>query len=68
MKSSNAHISRSLLTSGRRRREGRGSRGHWPEECSGYGYPEVHLQKMELRCSPEASAHKSECHSIISDF
>lgn len=53
-------------------REG-GSRGHWPGEHSGYGYPEVHLQKMELGCSPQMSAHeasgqKSECHSIILDF
>ena len=72
MKSSNAHISRSLFKLGGRR-EGRGSRGHRPGEHSGYGYPEVHLQKMELGCSPQMSAHeasgqKSECHSIILDF
>lgn len=72
MKSSNEHISRSLFKL-EGRREGRGTRGHRPGEHSGYGYPEVHLQKMELGCSPQISAHeasgqKSECHSSILDF
>lgn len=61
MKSSSTHISRSLFKLG-------GSRGHQPGEHSGYGYPEIHLQKMGFRCSQEAPRQKPECHSIISDF
>lgn len=60
MKSSNTHISRSLQTEG--------SRGHQPGGHSGYGHPEIHLQKMGFRRSQEASGQKPECHSIILDF